>query len=125
MAALKIAFEPPESNAGPLARPDRAARIIDFDHLARQTMGDKDLETEVLRLFARQARICMDGIARAPTKERRSIAHQLKGSARGVGAFAVAAAAETVENDPGEDAHLEALANAVAAAENLICGLSR
>ena len=41
MAALNIAFEAPDNASGAGLS---AGRPIDFDHLARQTMGDKALE---------------------------------------------------------------------------------
>ena len=49
MAALGIAFEAQEINVQP--RPS-GGRPIDLVHLARQTGGDKALESEVLALFA-------------------------------------------------------------------------
>jgi HPt (histidine-containing phosphotransfer) domain-containing protein len=74
------------------------ASVIDVGHLARQTMGDRSLEREVLELFRRQARILLFRFEAltCPT-ERASIAHTLKGSARGIGANRVAFAAEELE----------------------------
>ncbi len=87
--------------------------ILDLVHLARQTFGDHALEMELLTLFERQAaqlsgrlaeqRLAGDAGAGA------DLAHLLKGSARSVGAFAVAAAAEAYEmalrkGDAGEAA---------------------
>lgn len=70
---------------------------IDRNHLTRMTLGDASLEREVLVLFDRQAAMLlarMDGAA-APVVA--ALAHTIKGSARGVGAFGVAHAAEAVE----------------------------
>ncbi len=122
MAAFKIAFEPPESRPGGLGA---AARPIDFAHLGRQTMGDKGLEEEVLGLFAREARCSVDRLGREPVTGRSSVAHRLKGAARGVGAFAVAEAAEALETHPEDEAAMAALLHAVAEAVDFICGLSR
>jgi len=122
MAAFDIAFQPPETGRG--NHPSRA-RPIDLVHLARQTMGDQDLETEVLTLFARQARQCLDRLANATAAERAGIAHRIKGAARGVGAIAVADAAEALEVVPADAASLARLAHAVTEAENFICGLMR
>jgi HPt (histidine-containing phosphotransfer) domain-containing protein len=74
-------------------------RPIDLVHLARQTLGDRGLEREVLDLFVVQ---CRSVIARleAITEEpaRRDLAHTIKGSARSVGAWRVAEAAEACES---------------------------
>jgi HPt (histidine-containing phosphotransfer) domain-containing protein len=122
MSTMKIAFEPPERSLGGCAS---KGGVIDFEHLARQTMGDKDLEAEVLRLFAREARGSLDRLAHEPAVERQKIAHRLKGAARGVGAFAIAEAAEALELRPADPAQLAKLARNVTAAEDLISSLLR
>src|SRR4051812_44231460 len=65
---------------------------IDFDHLARQTFADHALERELLELFAAQcdALVPAIGDARRP-QDGVMAAHTLKGSARAVGAWALAA----------------------------------
>ncbi|MFD1331920.1 Hpt domain-containing protein [Methylopila musalis] len=74
------------------------AEAIDVAHLARQTLGDRTLEREVLELFRRQARILLFRFeALTNPVERAEVAHTLKGSARGVGANRVAFAAEELE----------------------------
>ncbi|GLK81145.1 Hpt domain-containing protein [Methylopila turkensis] len=74
------------------------AQAIDVAHLARQTLGDRTLEREVLELFRRQARILLFRFeALTNPAERSQIAHTLKGSARGIGATRVALAAEELE----------------------------
>jgi HPt (histidine-containing phosphotransfer) domain-containing protein len=122
MAAFNIAFEPPENGRGSF--PSKG-RPVDLGHLAVQTMGDKELEAEVLSLFARQARHCLDRFAVEPAESRPAIAHQIKGAARGIGAFAVADAAEALEAAPGDAARLATLAQAITEANNFICGLQR
>jgi HPt (histidine-containing phosphotransfer) domain-containing protein len=81
--------------------PAAAERAIDLVHLSRQTLGDTALEQEVLALFVRQARVLMGRLrqatADADRHERLLLAHTLKGSARAVGAWQVAAAAERIE----------------------------
>lgn len=102
---------------------------IDLAHLEQATFGDEALAREVLTLFDRQAEKLIVQIADAPSaRTRREVAHLLKGAARGVGAHAVAAAAEEVEAtaaDPerfgGALAHLSAL---VAVARLAIAGLT-
>lgn len=82
------------------AMSDAAARPIDLVHLARQTLGDAELEREVLDLFERQSLQILDRLRCANGARAWSeAAHTLKGSARGVGAFGVAAAAEALEFD--------------------------
>ncbi|WP_171523606.1 Hpt domain-containing protein, partial [Acinetobacter baumannii] len=65
----------------------------------RQTLGDRDLELEVLALFERQSRAMIQRLRQATTAtDWAHAAHTLIGSARGIGAFAVAEAAEAVES---------------------------
>lgn len=74
-----------------------APAVIDEPHLSRMTMGDRDLEREVLELFLRQSVLMIERIETAERKLAAAAAHTLKGSARGIGAWRVAAAAEMVE----------------------------
>ena len=69
---------------------------IDFDHLRRMTLGDAGLEREVLAMFAAQTVTLIGAIAAMPP-EAGALAHTLKGSARAIGAFAVADAAACLE----------------------------
>jgi HPt (histidine-containing phosphotransfer) domain-containing protein len=104
------------------------AGAIDLAHLERATFGDKALAREVLTLFDRQAEKLVAEIAgERSVRARREAAHTLKGAARGVGAFAVAQAAEEMEaaaDNPeqfaGTLAHLAAL---VAVARLAVAGL--
>lgn len=71
---------------------------IDRAHLARYTMGNVHLETEVLGLFATQAPEYLNLLQRSRSaKDWRDAAHTLKGSARAVGAWHVAQSAEDAE----------------------------
>ncbi|HEX4407337.1 MAG TPA: Hpt domain-containing protein [Xanthobacteraceae bacterium] len=75
---------------------------IDAEHLHRMTLGDRRLEREVLELFVRQTAIMLDRIAAAEQPANAAAAaHTLKGSARGIGAWRVARAAEMVEQAAG------------------------
>ena len=74
-----------------------AERPIDLEHLSRMTLGDRALEREVLALFDRQAEMLIVKMQDASVTVVSAYAHTLKGSARGIGAFAVARAAEAVE----------------------------
>lgn len=69
---------------------------IDFEHLSRMTLGDPALEHEVLTMFVAQSARLLDQIASMPAQAG-ALAHTLKGSARAIGAFAVAEAAARLE----------------------------
>lgn len=69
---------------------------LDLDHLSRMTLGDAELEQEVLAMFAEQAVRLIAAMVALPA-EAGALAHKLKGSARGIGAFAVADAAASLE----------------------------
>lgn len=122
MAAPNIAFEAPDNGVGVVSA---KSRVIDFAHLSRQTMGDKELEIEVLQLFTRNARTLLHDLATAHEDQIQAIAHRLKGSADAVGAFGVSAAAEAVENDIKDSAALAKVAVSVVEAENFILKLCR
>ena len=100
---------------------------IDAVHLARMTLGEPSLEREVLALFDRQAAILLPRIRCGSVPIAAANAHTLKGSALGVGAFAVARAAEAVER--ASDAELagavDALSEALAAASAEIARMLR
>ena len=70
---------------------------LDLDHLARMTLGDTELEHEVLAMFAEQSIRLIAAMAALPA-DASALAHKLKGSARGIGAFAVAEAAAELES---------------------------
>src|SRR5262249_30749951 len=70
---------------------------IDRTHLFRMTLGDHALECEVLRLFCQQADILLERMGQIDPAGIAALAHTLQGSARGIGAWSVARAAEVVE----------------------------
>lgn len=74
-----------------------ADRPIDLEHLSRMTMGERELERDVLRLFDRQADMLLVKMQDAAPANVAAYAHTLKGSARGIGAWSVAHAAYGVE----------------------------
>ncbi len=69
---------------------------IDIEHLRRMTLGDASLEREVLAMFSAQAVGLVGALAALPS-DAGALAHTLKGSARAIGAFGVADAAEGLE----------------------------
>jgi HPt (histidine-containing phosphotransfer) domain-containing protein len=91
---------------------DEVAQAIDRAHLARMTFGDQALERELLELFDRQASLIVARMRGGEPETVRALAHTLKGSAAGVGAGEVAAAAAAVEREQGPE-RLAALARAV------------
>jgi HPt (histidine-containing phosphotransfer) domain-containing protein len=70
---------------------------VDLAHLSRMTLGDRDLEREVLQLFERQAAMLLDRMPGAGSAHVAAMAHTIKGSARGIGAWQIARYAETLE----------------------------
>ncbi len=90
------------------AADDRKVAAIDETHLERMTLGDRRLEREVLELFLRQTTIMLDRIVNAPPPLAAAAAHTLKGSARGIGAWRVARAAELLEHAAAEEEGEEA-----------------
>ncbi len=70
--------------------------FIDTAHLTRMTLGDEALKRELLTLFVRQSSDLVARLSSFPA-DMAAIAHTLKGSARGIGAFSAAASAERLE----------------------------
>jgi len=99
-AAAKVHSLP---EAGAATRPEPP---LDLAHLRRFTLGDQNLELEILGLFITQAPITLAALNAAATdRDWRIAAHTLKGSARAVGGSRVARLAERAEqlsrrNDP-------------------------
>ncbi|WP_171707920.1 Hpt domain-containing protein [Bradyrhizobium archetypum] len=96
---------------------------IDFDHLTRMTLGDASIEHEVLTMFSAQSARLVHALAAMPA-DASALAHTLKGSARAIGAFAVADAATRLETVIGRgfdtSVALAELAEAVAEARSAI-----
>lgn len=124
----------------PVSRPALGAAqgpAIDLAHLARQSLGDRELEAELLDLFDRQAariagELCMPDLSPGSRAERADLAHTLKGSARAVGAWRVADACEELETRlrlcgaPGSvDEACREVRLAVTQAREAIAGFSR
>jgi HPt (histidine-containing phosphotransfer) domain-containing protein len=121
MRETGVAFSKPGGEMCGAAR----ARPVDMEHLSRQTMGDRDLEREVLDLFVQQVVSVRGRIADADEKGRVMLAHGLKGSARGVGAFAVADCAAEIEKNPRDKAAVRRLAGLIDDVRDFIAAISR
>lgn len=100
-----------------LSGPEQKSMTIDEEHLGRITLGDRSLEREVLEIFARQTTLLLKRMAGAKPASAAAAAHTLKGSARGIGAWRVARAAERVEEAAAGEAHDQELHAAVAELE--------
>ncbi len=99
---------------------------IDEEHLARQTFGDANLAREVLTLFIDQCAADGPRLSHLAPLERTALAHRLKGAARGVGAFPLAATLEAIERADSFGAAARALGAFAAAhrdAEAAVRGL--
>jgi HPt (histidine-containing phosphotransfer) domain-containing protein len=92
-----------------------AEPAIDRVHLSRMTLGEASLEREVLALFERQTELLLPRIRGAAPAQAATLAHTLKGSALGIGAFSVArAAARVEESGPAAlSSAIDALASAI------------
>lgn len=114
-SGAKLAGEAGQTHAtGAIA--DR--RAIDNEHLERITLGDRRLEREVLQIFVRQSAMMLERICTGQSGALGMAAHTLVGSARGIGAWRVAGAAEMLEraSREGRDAEIgEAIAELKAA----------
>jgi HPt (histidine-containing phosphotransfer) domain-containing protein len=77
-----------------------SSRPVDLVHLSRYTLGERKLEREVLELLSFRY---IDQLKQCPSdKDWKDLTHRLKGSARAVGAWRVAKAAELAEPLTGE-----------------------
>jgi HPt (histidine-containing phosphotransfer) domain-containing protein len=93
---------------------DRMQGAIDETHLSRMTLGDRRLEREVLEIFLRQNVIMLERIAGAEPAVAAAAAHTLLGSARGIGAWRVARAADRLERAAGGGENEADVAEAIA-----------
>lgn len=95
-------------------------RPVDLVHLARQTCGNRALESEVLELFLMHIPLCLDRLRDAATDQAwREAAHAMVGSARGIGAWVLAETAASAERLTGE-ARETGRADAISALERHI-----
>ncbi len=80
---------------------------VDFQHLETYVAGDRGLVREVLSLFSDHARTVLPTLnPDGPDDDWRNAAHALKGSALGIGAFALAevcSQAELLKSAPADE----------------------
>ena len=96
MTELAI-HDPPVTASPSIAGDTRVEPPIDIAHLSQMTLGDRQLEHEILTLFDRQSDLLLARMREVGPAAIATFAHTLTGSARGVGAWRVAAAAEALE----------------------------
>lgn len=78
----------------------KASRPIDLVHLAKQCLGDENLELEILRLFDKTIAAYFDRLKQATSFDDLAInLHALKGASAGVGAWVVADLAKVLEDE--------------------------
>jgi HPt (histidine-containing phosphotransfer) domain-containing protein len=99
------------------AAPVAGEEPLDLTHLFRMTLGDHGLEREVLALFDQQVDMLIARMAAVDPSCVAALAHTIKGSARGIGAWPVARAAEAVESAPPAEREPAVAALAAAAGE--------
>lgn len=76
----------------------RAMRPIDLVHLAKQCLGDENLEYEILRLFDTTVKTYFARLEMAASYDDLAInLHSIKGAAGGVGAWTIADLAKSCE----------------------------
>jgi len=94
---------------------------VDYAHLDVQAAGDKGVMREVLALFITHSEQVLSELERAEdAKTWKLWTHTLKGSARGIGAFAVADAAADAERHSLDKSKLIPLKQAFTEARTFI-----
>lgn len=97
------------------------AKPVDYTHLQSQAAGDIAVMREVLSLFVTHGEQVIEELERAhDAKAWKQWTHTLKGSARGIGAFAVAEAAADAECHSLDKSKLDPLKAAFAEARAFI-----
>ena len=98
-----------------------AAKPVDYDHLRAQAAENLDVMREVLALFITHGEQVIAELERASDEKSWKLwTHTLKGSARGIGAFAVADAAADAERHLLDKSKLEPLKAVFAEARTYI-----
>lgn len=120
-SAEAVAFAMP-GGEGSVTSPSRP---IDMAHLSRQTLGDRAIEQEVLHMFMQQSVLVRDRITGATVSERLQLCHGLKGAARGVGAFPIAACLSEIEAEPENGKLFGKLAGLIDEVRDFIAAITR
>ena len=125
LAAWGVAEQPSESAKA-------SSRPIDLVHLSRYTLGERELEREVLELFCSQSLLYIERLRSAKSdQDWKEAAHSLVDSARMIGAWRASEAAERAEALSGDafdrlrDMRLTEIESSVREAEDYIDCLLR
>ncbi|HEV7345680.1 MAG TPA: histidine kinase [Devosia sp.] len=106
----------------------RPMRPIDLVHLAKQCLGDENLEYEILRLFDTTVKTYFGRLQVAASYDDLAInLHSIKGAASGVGAWIIADSAKAceVEMQAGRPLTTERIADLGIAIEEVCAFISR
>lgn len=106
----------------------RAMRPIDLVHLAKQCLGDENLELEILRLFDTTVKTYFGRLELATSYDDLAMnLHSIKGAAGGVGAWTIAdlAKAAEVEMNAGRPLTPERIADLGIAVEEVRSFIAR
>lgn len=98
---------------------------LDLGHLAAQTLDDRDLQSEVLRLFIHATEMFTAQLAEADDAARKALAHKLGGSARAIGAFTLSELTEVLEKTPGDASALKAVQDEIVRVKDFIASILR
>ena len=107
---------------------ERATRPIDLVHLAKQCLGDENLELEILRLFSTTVKTYFGRLELAASYDDLALnLHSIKGAASGVGAWTIADLAKgcEVEMQAGRPLSVERIADLGMAVEEVRNFISR
>lgn len=78
----------------------RAMRPIDLVHLAKQCLGDENLECEILRMFDRSLATYFERLKLATSADDLHLnIHSIRGASAGVGAWTLSELAQAMENE--------------------------
>ncbi len=97
------------------------SQIFDTQYFSEATAGDVALQREVADLFRGQVPSWRERLSDAEPRARSDAAHTIKGSARGMGLYALAIACEAAESRHGAD--LEAIDGVLAALDEALAAL--
>lgn len=119
---MVVSRRPACQNGAAADRGKGSGNVLDLDQLSAQTLGNPDLEREVLGLFLKHADRQIARIKNArDAAERREAAHALLGSARAIGASEISSLARDIEGrEDRAEAEIEALGRAVVATRSFI-----
>jgi HPt (histidine-containing phosphotransfer) domain-containing protein len=107
----------------------RDSRPIDLVHLAKQCLGDEELEREVLALFDTTIVTYLGRLESSTTTDELVMnLHAIRGASAGIGAFTVAELAQTAERDlregrPVDPERIQDVAMAIEEVRSYISGM--